>query len=179
MDGLGSNGRAAFAPPPPLKYHICKIKCIWSILYLYGLYHLQHKFSNYTELCFPIKWEGTDIDFFYIYNTLFIYPGLSNVLHILGRSWWFLQNILTYIMIIILNIRIKHVYIYNQNLLLFVMYVCMCLNKLALSFVSNIDVPCKIIFSVLLSCVLWTFTVTPMCWSRQPNCLIRVPLMAV
>ena len=30
--------------------------------------------------------------------------------------------------------------VYNQNLLLFVMYVCMCLNKLALSFVSNIVV---------------------------------------
>ena len=45
--------------------------------------------------------------------------------------------------------------VYDQNLLLFVMYVCMCLNKLALPFVSNIDVPCKIIFvSVLLSCVL-------------------------
>ena len=52
----------------PLKYHICKIKCTWSIiLYLYGLYHLQHKFSNYTELCFPIKWEGTEIDF-YVYS---------------------------------------------------------------------------------------------------------------
>ena len=52
----------------PLKYHNCKIKCTWSIiLYLYGLYHLQHKFSNYTELCFPIKWEGTEIDF-YVYS---------------------------------------------------------------------------------------------------------------
>ena len=52
----------------PLKYHNCKIKCTWSIiLYLYGLYHLQHKFSNYTELCFPIKWEGTEI-YFYVYS---------------------------------------------------------------------------------------------------------------
>ena len=50
----------------PLKYHICKIKCT-IILYLYGLYHPQHKFSNYTELCFPIKWEGTEIDF-YVYS---------------------------------------------------------------------------------------------------------------
>ena len=37
------------------------------MLYIYGLYHLQHKFSNYTELCFPIKWEGTEIDF-YVYS---------------------------------------------------------------------------------------------------------------
>ena len=116
---------------------------------------------------------------FFCNITLFIYSGLSNVLHILRM---FLMIFTKYIDIHYDN-NIKYTNktcVYNQNLLLFVMYVCMCLNKLALSFVSNIDVPCKIIFvSVPLPCVLWTFTTTPMGWSGQPNCLIRVPLMAV
>ena len=91
---------------------------------------------------------------YFLYNTLFIYPGLSNVLHILRT----LLMIFTKYIDIHYDNNIEYTNktcVYNQNLLLFVMYVCMCLNKLALSFVSNIDVPCKIIFvSVLLSCVL-------------------------
>ena len=98
---------------------------------------MNHLIVTYT---YCVTYTSPNIAFFYfLYIRLFIYPGLSNVLHILRT----LLMILTKYIDIHYDNNIKYstnkTCVYNQNLLLFVMYVCMCLNKLALSFVTIID----------------------------------------
>ena len=118
----------------------------------------------HNKLYSDIMWQlwhsnGKHLCDFCIYNALFIYPGLSNVLHILRT----LLMIFTKYIDIHYDNNIKYTNktcVYNQNLLLFVMYVCMCLNKLALSFVSNIDVPCKLYLLVFFCLV---------CFERSPR----------